>query len=238
MRAAAICSRVVFPAPLGPRTTQRSTLLDAPRHPVKNASATSDHRDIGEVENGHAPNLRADTLSRAAEGARPTVVRVSVELIQRAAATRGVVHRGASRDRWGRTGSRSSSAVTTASALRGPDESEPLTLPFAVARWRRLGVTGWTYLPVAPGDAAALRARRRSPQLPSTVGWPWSPWAGRRWAWSRRLRRSRVSGRSTQTAGPGRILAESPAEAERSLLEALNGGVAALEAHRPGQLAR
>ena len=36
------------------------------------------------------------------------------------------------------------------------DEPELLPLAFAVARWRRQGVTGWRYLPVAPGDAAGL----------------------------------------------------------------------------------
>ena len=36
------------------------------------------------------------------------------------------------------------------------DEAEPLSLAFAVARWRTMGVVGWRYLPVAPGDAAGL----------------------------------------------------------------------------------
>lgn len=36
------------------------------------------------------------------------------------------------------------------------DEPDVLPLAFAVARWRGRGVTGWRYLPVAPGDAAGL----------------------------------------------------------------------------------
>lgn len=43
-----------------------------------------------------------------------------------------------------------------ASGFLPHDETEPLSLAFAVARWRRQGVTGWRYLPVAPGDAAGL----------------------------------------------------------------------------------
>lgn len=36
------------------------------------------------------------------------------------------------------------------------DQPEPLSLAFAIARWRGSGVVGWRYLPVAPGDAAGL----------------------------------------------------------------------------------
>ncbi len=36
------------------------------------------------------------------------------------------------------------------------DDPTPLTLPFAVARWRRLHVAGWQYVPVAPGDLNGL----------------------------------------------------------------------------------
>ncbi len=36
------------------------------------------------------------------------------------------------------------------------DETQLLSLAFSVARWRGQGVAGWRYLPVAPGDAAGL----------------------------------------------------------------------------------
>ena len=46
------------------------------------------------------------------------------------------------------------SALPQGFAIHG--EPEVLPLAFAIARWRRTGVSGWRYLPVAPGDAAGL----------------------------------------------------------------------------------
>ncbi len=111
-----------------------------------------------------------------------------------------------------------------------PGESEPLTLPFAVARWRRLGVPGWMYLPVAPGDAAGLpgpatfsaAALDRGVALvaadgPSMGLIPHDDEEAGVWG-------------EHQTSRPARGYVDSPAEAEWSLLEALNTGVAALQA--------
>ena len=107
-------------------------------------------------------------------------------------------------------------------------ENEPLTLPFAVARWRQLGVLGWIYLPVAPGDAARLpgpdHIRRRSPRPRSRTGCVGEPLIGlipdgdEDGIWG-----------EYPTSGPARGYVDSPAEADRSLLEELNVGVAALD---------
>lgn len=108
-------------------------------------------------------------------------------------------------------------------------ENEPLTLPFAVARWRQLGVLGWIYLPVAPGDAARLpgpttfaaAALDRGVALVA-VGEPLIgliPADGDEdGIWG-----------EYPTSGPARGYVDSPAEADRSLLEELNVGVAALD---------
>ena len=36
------------------------------------------------------------------------------------------------------------------------NESDATSLAFAIAGWRRRGIVGWRYLPVAPGDAVPV----------------------------------------------------------------------------------
>ncbi|MEO8106220.1 MAG: hypothetical protein ABI720_02790 [Actinomycetes bacterium] len=105
------------------------------------------------------------------------------------------------------------------------DESEPIALAFAIARWRRQGVPGWRYLPVAPGDAAGLPgpARFSTSVLDRGVG---LLAAG-----------SESLGLVTEVSEPGLVWREyqtdstvlasvvSASEAERQLLDALNGSV-------------
>ena len=114
------------------------------------------------------------------------------------------------------------------------DTADPLTLPFAVAEWRRRGVSGWLYLPLAPGDAAAIpgpgsfsaAALDQGVALVAAgaplVGLiPHQSGHGLLWE-------------EHETSGPGRPPLESPAEADRLLLEALNRAVTALETHDLG----
>ena len=50
MRAPAICSSVVFPAPFGPRIDPALTLADRPRHVLQERGTVPDDRDADEVE--------------------------------------------------------------------------------------------------------------------------------------------------------------------------------------------
>jgi hypothetical protein len=159
---------------------------------------------------------------------------VSVELIQRAA----------------------SSAAWISAALRGTvgveqaldvlsagvdppmfvvlDTPEPLTLPFAIARWRRLGVCGWLYLPLAPGDAAALPGPRSFSAAALDQGVALVAVGGPLLGLIPQPSGHGLFWEEDETSAPGRPSFETPAEAERLLLEALNRAVTALETHDLG----
>jgi hypothetical protein len=112
-----------------------------------------------------------------------------------------------------------------------PDDEAPLPLPFAIGRWRRAGVTGWRYLPVAPGDAAglpgpasfAVAALDAGVALLAAGG----PHAG--------LIPGSIAKPTTwvehRTLAAGAVSADSSADAERALLEVVNRSVASLEEH-------
>lgn len=111
------------------------------------------------------------------------------------------------------------------------DPPELLTLPFAIARWRRIGVQGWRYAPVAPGDAAGLpgpatfvaAAIDRGVALVSDIG----PTVGL----IPEIADQKLHWTEHQTSGQSRPALDTPAEAEQALLEALNRAVQVLDAH-------
>ena len=111
------------------------------------------------------------------------------------------------------------------------DSPEPLTLPFAIASWRRLGLSGWLYLPVAPGDAAALPGPGSFSTAALDRGVALVAVGGPLLGLIPHASGDALSWVEHETLGAGRVPLESPAEAERSLLESINEAVATLESH-------
>lgn len=156
---------------------------------------------------------------------------MSVELIQRAASTAA----------WltavlqGTVGVERGLDVLSAGAepplFAVKDPTENLTLPFAVARWRGKGVSGWIYLPVAPGDAATIPGPRSFSAAALDQGAALVAVGAPRLGLIPNLSGDGLFWEEHETTGPGRPPLESPAEAERSLLEALNRVVTELEFH-------
>ncbi|MCZ3387206.1 MAG: hypothetical protein LH630_09650 [Actinomycetia bacterium] len=109
------------------------------------------------------------------------------------------------------------------------ETTEPLTLPFAVARWRQVGVSGWRYLPVAPGDAPGLPGPTAFSAAALDRGVALVAVDGARLGLIPLHQVDEHGWEELVISDHGRPYVESPAEAERSLLEALNRGVAALE---------
>ena len=72
MRAAASCSSVVLPAPLGPSTTQRCALLDLPGDVVEDHRVPADDAHAGQRKDiAHAPNPNRVRASASGASGRP-----------------------------------------------------------------------------------------------------------------------------------------------------------------------
>lgn len=156
---------------------------------------------------------------------------MSVELIQRAASTAAwltaVLH--------GTVGVERGLDVLSAGAqpplFAVEDTTENLTLPFAVARWRGIGVSGWIYLPVSPGDAATIPGPRSFSSAALDQGVALIAVGAPLLGLIPHPTADGLFWEEHETAGPGRPPVESPAEAERLLLEVLNSAVTDLESH-------
>lgn len=112
-----------------------------------------------------------------------------------------------------------------------PGEVAPLTLPFAVGRWRRSGVTGWNYLPVAPGDAAGLPGPPAFAAAALDAGVALLAAGGPHVGLTPELGDEPTAWVEHRTSGASPVLTDSAADAERALLDAVNEGVASLETH-------
>jgi hypothetical protein len=113
-----------------------------------------------------------------------------------------------------------------------PDDDAPLTLPFAVARWRRAGVAGWRYLPVAPGDAAGLPGPSPFAVAALDAGVALLAVGGPPVGLAPESTDEPTTWVEHTTSSSGPVLTDSAADAERALLEALNRSVTTLEQHQ------
>lgn len=113
-----------------------------------------------------------------------------------------------------------------------PDDDAPLTLPFAVARWRRSGLSGWRYLPVAPGDAASLPGPPPFAAAALDVGVALLAVGGPHLGLVPESTDQPTTWVEHETSAAGRGPTDSAADAERALLEALNRSVTTLEQHQ------
>jgi hypothetical protein len=112
-----------------------------------------------------------------------------------------------------------------------PEDDEPLTLPFAVARWRRAGLTGWDYLPVAPGDAAGLPGPRSFAAAALDAGVALLATGGPHIGLAPDCVDEPITWVEHGTSASSPVLTDSAADAERALLESVNRSVASLEQH-------
>lgn len=112
-----------------------------------------------------------------------------------------------------------------------PGDEAPLTLPFAVARWRKARLTGWSYLPLAPGDAAGLPGPSPFAAAALDAGVVLLADGGAPIGLVPDSADEPTTWIEHTTTGAGPVLTDSPADAERALLEAVNRSVASLEVH-------
>lgn len=112
-----------------------------------------------------------------------------------------------------------------------PGAEMPLTLPFAVARWRRSGVIGWSYLPVAPGDAAGLPGPAPFAAAALDAGVALLAAGGPHVGLAPDSTDEPTTWVEHATSASGPVVTDSPADAERALLETVNRSVASLEEH-------
>lgn len=110
------------------------------------------------------------------------------------------------------------------------EETEQLSLAFAIARWRAQGVAGWRYLPVAPGDAAGLPGPSAFSVAVMDCGVGLLSTGGRSLGLVTQPHDDHVVWREYEVAGGAPLTAVALAsEAERELLDALNGSVDLLD---------
>ena len=154
IRAAAIWSNVVLPAPFGPSTTQRSSSATAQLTPSRM----------------RVPPRTTVTSESCRTGTGPTYADPPPAPCTRGAPYRGVMHvptlrRAALLAAWSTAALRgevpAERAMDVVAADSGhlvfvDEEADPHPYLVALGRWRSAGIPGWRYLPVAPGDAPSL----------------------------------------------------------------------------------
>lgn len=106
---------------------------------------------------------------------------------------------------------------------------EARTFLEALGRWRSSGIAGWYYAPVAPGDAAQLPASRGFSSRALDAGVALIAVGGRQVGLVPVLSEDTLTWACLPTDGPVRPTEETPAEAERQLLEAVGAAVDVLE---------
>lgn len=114
---------------------------------------------------------------------------------------------------------------TPATGFATPDETEEVSLVFAVARWRGQGVAGWRYLPVAPGDAADLPGPSTFSTAVLENGAGLLASGGQNLGLVSEPRDDVLVWHEYVTDPPTQLHVGSASDAERELLELLNGSV-------------
>lgn len=108
-------------------------------------------------------------------------------------------------------------------------DGEARTFLEALGTWRSTGIAGWCYAPVAPGDAARLPGPSAFAARALDAGVALVAVGDRRVGLVPVLSEDALTWVCLPTDGTARPAEETPAEAERQLLEAVTAGVDVLE---------